>query len=80
MNKAFQKRAEVTDYYDPEKPAVNVKESVIQQLQLTQQRDYDKIRFEELTAKVKELEDERLSLLRWKYKASKVIKSQHTEL
>ena len=76
-NKAFQKHEQVvTDYYDPAEPAVNVKASVIEQLQLTQQREYDQARFEELAARVKKLELERSSLVRFKEKARKLIAAQ----
>ena len=62
VNRAFSKHAVVTDYYDPQDPTKAVDQDVIQQCLDRQQEEYDNARFEELSAKVKKLEEEQSSL------------------
>ena len=55
-NKGFSKYAVLTDYYDPNKPEEDVPQALIKKLQDQQMQLYDEARFEELTARIKELE------------------------
>ena len=79
-NKAFRKDSLVSDFYDPEDPAINVESAVIKLYLLDQQQRYDAARHQELTARVKKLELERFALLRSKEKAKKDISYYRQEL
>ena len=54
-NRGLSKDALVTDYYDPEQPAVNIEEAVIEELRRQQQERFDALCFKDLTAQVAQL-------------------------
>lgn len=80
VNRAFSKTALVTNYYDPADPDVDVEEAVIEMYLTEQQQAYDAARFEELTTRVRELEQERVELRGWKAKAQRLLRSQCSQL
>ena len=53
VNWSFSKTDQVTDYYDPIDPSIDISQVVIQQYLADQQRRYDNARFKELTSCVK---------------------------
>jgi hypothetical protein len=79
-NKGLRKDSKVSDYYDPTRPDVDVDQEVIELYLVDQQQRYDSARYQELTARVKALELERSSLLRFKEKAKKHITQQREEI
>ena len=62
-NKGFAKGQEVSDYYNPYNPKVDVPDYIIKRMMEYQQKAYDDARFEQLNQRIKELEKQRRVLL-----------------
>ena len=71
VNIAFDKNADVTDYYDPMQPKVNIKQRTIDMLEARLKSDYDKAKFGELQEQLDELKMEVDSLKKYEALAAK---------
>ena len=79
-NKNLSKYARVTDYYDPADPAVDVNQALIDDMLKEQQKIYDEARFKDLTTRIRELEEERSELRRFKARALRLLRHQFSLL